>query len=406
MSTRVRIMGASRQASTGWKAVHWRVEFEVEGTNGREVYRSLCGVYQAGGVADFSKPLIKTPHDLPEWVCETSLRDTVAGYFAHQVIGTMEQPDGSISDTLEVTDQIEDGYATDVLAWNYTGTTTLREHSHRQVQPMPTPVARREPAPSSPRSSTEPELKVGPHLRRVIDGAAWPKTDLFPARQEQADDCERLFEWADRHGQFERFLSSLQARPRQRDATISEIRSACFLESLGGRIISWEPMATTRAGEFEVQWPDGPVIFVEVKGPTWEDELTEKGEQRDARKLQPRFIDGDPHWVDTRVEVRYAALKTMGKLKTDRPNLLVVADHLFVSPVKDLEPGDLSAILADPEFTGLGGVLCIDANWLKDDGTGVGLRTVFEANPNSPRTTWEIPAQAVEALGAAPQSAR
>jgi hypothetical protein len=109
-------------------------------------------------------------------------------------------------------------------------------------------------------------------------------------------------------------------------------------------------------------------------------------------------MTGDVRSIDTRVEVRRAAEKAMGQIMPERPNLLVIVDRLFRSPVKDLEPGDLAAILSDPKFEGLGGILCIDANWLRDDGGGVDYGALFEANPRAHGTRWELPPSVVAVL--------
>jgi hypothetical protein len=90
-------------------------------------------------------------------------------------------------------------------------------------------------------------------------------------------------------------------------------------------------------------------------------------------------------WSDPCVEVRVAALKTMGKLAKDRPSLLVVMDRMFRSPAADLEPADLTAVLSDQAFDGLSGILCIDANCFKNDGCGVDYCVLFAA---SPRGCW------------------
>jgi hypothetical protein len=243
------------------------------------------------------------------------------------------------------------------------------------------------------------QIKLGNYVRLVMHGANWPDNDDYPTHQARADDNERLFIWADHRGIFDRLLSRLRARPRERDAAISEIRSARFLESRGARMVSWEPAETNRPGEFEVQWPASLPIFVEVKGPTWESELTEKGEALKLRKQQPRFTGVQGRWSTSRTTcVRYAARKTMGKLNRDRPNLLVVADHLFVSPVKDLERQDIEALLAVSRFDGLSGILCLDANWVTDDGRTIDVRTLFATNPRAAGKTWELPGVAAAAL--------
>jgi hypothetical protein len=242
------------------------------------------------------------------------------------------------------------------------------------------------------------DVKVGPYTRQVIKEAVW-RADGSPRNQGTANDWEHHFSWAHRHGQFDRFLPRLQARPRERDAAIAEIRAAHFLESLGFSIISWEPAATERPGEFEIQWPDTAPVFVEVKRPTWESELSE--DERATRKQLPKALNGDGRWTDTRVEVHYAAQKTIGKLPIDRPSLLVIVDDLVKSAVRDLEAGDLSELLAAPDFIGLGGILCIDAQWIKSDGSGVDYSALFEANPRARGTAWELPVPAVTALAAA-----
>lgn len=240
-------------------------------------------------------------------------------------------------------------------------------------------------------------MVLGPHVERVTDGISWPEPDKFPAHQEAADDLERLFDWVERQGEFERMLPRLRARARERDGAIAEIRAAWFLESLGFKVVSWQPAVASHRGDFEVQWSDTPVIQVEVKQPTWESELSEE-EKRGPRKKQPRFISGEARWTDTRVEVRRAAEKAMGQISANRPNLLVIVDRLFQSPVEELEPSDLATIFTGGSFTGLGGILCLNANWLKADGSGVDYGALFEANPRAQGATWELPSPAVAAL--------
>lgn len=120
----IRVLGAARRAGVEPEAPHWQVALEVE-TDGHQRYRSLVGVYQFRDVADFSAVSLATPHDLPEWVCEESLRDTVGSYFAQQVAARMKRPDGALSDALEIIARIEDDYGADALPWNYLGTTVL-----------------------------------------------------------------------------------------------------------------------------------------------------------------------------------------------------------------------------------------------------------------------------------------
>ena len=248
-------------------------------------------------------------------------------------------------------------------------------------------------------SRRRPPVRYGLLTKRVLERAG-SNADGSPRTQATADDWERLFAWAESHDQFTRFLPRLAARPRERDAAISEIRVASLLESLGAAVTTWEPKETSRPGEFEVKWPASAPIFVEVKHPTWESELDPS--EREARKGLPKLLEGEGRWIDQRVEVRYAAQKTMGKLPPGRPCLLVVDDNLFRPAADDLEPGDLATVLDDPAFDGLGGILCVNSQFMKDDESGVDLRTRFEVNPRAAKTLWEIPGEAVAALTGSP----
>ena len=246
-------------------------------------------------------------------------------------------------------------------------------------------------------------VEVGPFTQRVVEKAAW-RGDGSPRSQATANDWERLLAWAESHSQFARFFTRLTTeQARQRDATIAEIRAAWFLESLGSRITSWEPAATNRLGEFEIQWPDSPPIFVEVKGPTWESELCEV--ERDRRKWQPKVCDGDGLWTGGASELEGAALKTMGKLAPDRPNLLVTVDDLFAVLVDRVDNPGVAEFLDKTEFAGLGGILMIDAKHFKSDSSGVDLKIRLELNPRAKGTRWELPSTAIQAILGSPASA-
>jgi hypothetical protein len=196
----------------------------------------------------------------------------------------------------------------------------------------------------------------------MAKGAAWRKIDDFPACQEWADEVETVLSPLEEHGQFDRYLPRLQKM--ERDETLAEARVSYFLLHKGFRIVSWEPMAESgHPGEFEIQWKNDPPIFVEVKAPGWEGELSEE-EKRIPRRNKWKLRRG-VRSVNPIERVLYAARKAtqeQRKFSPDRPNLLVVADDLFRSPVtvplNTLIPLVQQGLIA---FSRLGGILLFNA---------------------------------------------
>ena len=130
-----------------------------------------------------------------------------------------------------------------------------------------------------------------------------------------------------------KFLPRFREYPRERDAALGEARLAFFFHRNNFRIVSWFPPGRgSHEGDLEIQWTDTEPIFVEVKGPTWEGELS--AEERDTgRKVQPKYIDGQARSVRPSVEVRNALRKALPKLSQERANLVAIVDDLFLSPL-------------------------------------------------------------------------
>jgi len=117
-----------------------------------------------------------------------------------------------------------------------------------------------------------------------------------------------------------------------------------------------------RRGEFEVSWRGGPPIFVEVKAPDWQGELSTH-EKTGARKAQGKHVNLEGRWTDPLEQPLSVMEKNaIPKLTPDRPNLIVIADDLFISPVgaPHLE-GRMRSFLARPESACVGGVLFFKA---------------------------------------------
>jgi hypothetical protein len=79
-----------------------------------------------------------------------------------------------------------------------------------------------------------------------------------------------------------------------------------------------------------VTGPSGVSTFVEVKSPGWEGELSDE-EIMSGRKNQPKHLYCEARAVGPWERVKFEVDKAYKKFTPANPNLLVVADDLFVS---------------------------------------------------------------------------
>lgn len=207
------------------------------------------------------------------------------------------------------------------------------------------------------------EVKLGPLTRTVLDGAFWRAKSQYPASQVWADEAERLFAFLVTQCVFDRFLPRLRAREREKTAALAEARVGFFFHRNGFRILRWEPEEVPgHPGDLDIQWRDTEPIFVEVKGPDWEGELSE-AERRTGRKGLPKYINAEARVIAPQERVLYAITRALPKLVERRANLIVVVDDLFVSPLyltKDYLTRALVNGLADPTCRSVGGVFLLN----------------------------------------------
>jgi hypothetical protein len=184
------------------------------------------------------------------------------------------------------------------------------------------------------------EVKLGPLANCMFSGASWWCQDDFPSNQLWADELERVLSHLEAHGQLQRYLPNLRGKLTQRNGALAEARFSFFLCCNGFRITSWQPRGGSNSfGEFEIQWKSSPPIFVEIKAPTWEGELS-KSEQMSKRKQAGKYQHAETRTLDTIGKVIEAIDKSrkQNKFAMGRPNLLVVyVCNLFVSP-RELSP--------------------------------------------------------------------
>jgi hypothetical protein len=225
-------------------------------------------------------------------------------------------------------------------------------------------------------------LNLGPLTQKIAYKAKWLTQDDFPGSQVWADDVERVLSFVLAEGQFERFLPRLNDDRRSRNSALAEIRAAFFFHRNSFRILSWEPKSTTgKLGDLEIQWFDTGPIFVEIKGPDWQGELSDS-EKMGERKTQLKYLDMEARFVDPASQVlKVIESNAIPKFSRDRSNLVVIVDDLFISPVglPGLE-SQVQAELARAEFAILGGVLFLKADWWAGS---IEYRIQFVSNPNA-----------------------
>lgn len=134
-------------------------------------------------------------------------------------------------------------------------------------------------------------------------------------------------------------------RENERDGALAEARTGFFFNRNGFRITDWTPEAVKdRPGDMEIQWRDTESLFVEVKGPGWEGELSPE-EIRAGRQFLPKYINAEGRAVGPTGRVLYAVDKALPKLAPERINLVVVVDDLFLSPT-ELPRNHLTGVIA------------------------------------------------------------
>ena len=78
-----------------------------------------------------------------------------------------------------------------------------------------------------------------------------------------------------------------------------------------------------------IKCPSGKQVFTEVKSPGWESEL-EEAELKAGRAKQEKYKDMEGGAVAPHAAIQFAIKKAYKKFDPASPNLLVIADDLFV----------------------------------------------------------------------------
>ena len=223
---------------------------------------------------------------------------------------------------------------------------------------------------------SSPTVRLGPVARKFISPARWK--DAYPACPECQRELDILLTFAASQGCLSGFVPRLESKDTQRDEALEELRVAYLLHYGSFPVIQWGPPGLNgKVGEYLVAAPEGQNIFVEVKSPGWEGELS--GDERKAgRTKEPKYRNGDGGPFGNWEPVQKRIVAAYPKFAPDRANLLVIADDLKVSLCDSLAHVEI-AVYADhamygemgyftsPRFENLGGLAVFRAS-IKDGG--------------------------------------
>jgi hypothetical protein len=197
--------------------------------------------------------------------------------------------------------------------------------------------------------------------------AKWVRDGDYQLADCYAQEIEEVLRFLDGNGQLGRFRSRLSDDLRARDAALAEGRAGRVLVQLGCHILRWEPPSLTgKPGDLEVEWPGAPPIFVEVKGPDWQSELS-TAELRSPRKAQGKWVDLEARAVSpTASPLDVTQRNALKKFSRTRANLVAIVDDLFVSPAqaRGVIEGSIREFFLKPEVGVLGGILFVTPDYI------------------------------------------
>ena len=174
-------------------------------------------------------------------------------------------------------------------------------------------------------------LRLGPAARKLISPERW--TDGYPGPVAYSRELDALLDWASAKGCLWRFQSRLESKNTQRDEALAELRLAYLLDSVGFPIVGWDPPgANGKKGEYLLATPEKTDVFVELKSPGWESELT-PAQRAAGRQHQPKYdgMGGGAVGNFQAVHQCIARPNTYPKFTTTQANLLIIADDLNLS---------------------------------------------------------------------------
>jgi hypothetical protein len=189
-----------------------------------------------------------------------------------------------------------------------------------------------------------------------------------------------LLKFADEKGCLSRFVPMLEARNKQRDEALNELRLAYLLENLSFPMVGWDPPGLNgKKGEFLVESPEKIRIFTEIKSPGWESELSQIAIKA-GRAKQPKYmgLGGGAVGNWRAVHRCISSPKTYPKFTADQSNLLIISDDLMLSLFDSLYQVE-GALYGDRRFYEEDGYF---TNNLYENIGGLGVFYAFSKSPS------------------------
>jgi hypothetical protein len=221
-------------------------------------------------------------------------------------------------------------------------------------------------------------------LAEMISRKLWQGDEAqYVPVQEYIEEIISLLNFLCKHQQYEKYASRFLGKYTQVNGALAEVRVSYFLEKIGFIIVEWEPPgAGNHEGEFIVKTGDSSKIFVEVKAPTWEGELTDE-EKIGERKKQMKNLHAEARFVDPVSLIKKAIDKAAPKFKDDQLNLLAVASYLSFMPPFEMPRDIFEPCIKDEllkmNIENLSGIFILG---IENLGKGNKYKSFYIRNPN------------------------
>jgi hypothetical protein len=160
------------------------------------------------------------------------------------------------------------------------------------------------------------------------------------------EELDTVLQFADSQNRTGQFVPRLESKNTQRDEALNELRVAYFFHRSGFPIVQWEPPGLNgKRGEYLLSTPEGGKIFVEVKSPGWESELSD-AERQAGRTKEPKYRGRGGGAVRHSEDLRRCISSAYPKFAPTQPNLLVISDD-FLVPLDFTQPYSADIALYD-----------------------------------------------------------
>jgi hypothetical protein len=165
--------------------------------------------------------------------------------------------------------------------------------------------------------------------RISIGGATWEGYDSY-LRAHIKPELGRMKLKDIRHSHIQALITRLATQEHRKGRPLSA-NVAFYFHRNQFPVLQWKPQgAEGNEGEYVIRAPGQECVFVEVKAPVWEGELSPM--ERDAGRIKlGKHINGEARAIAPWERIQFEVDKAYKKFLPTTKNLLVIADDLVVS---------------------------------------------------------------------------